>query len=537
MTKGMKLLLSMAAAFFLSASVYSKPASSNVANKKSSGAKALQPATVGKAAPAKQSSAKKKDVIHGLDTLKGTIEHALRQPSKRTEAENKVRAQNEEIIKSRAGFLPQISAQASWELSRANSSAVGGVGSGGATKQTSNMKKVGVGLSQNLFNGFGTIAECDQVKSQIGAAWQEYYAAEQEFLLNVIKSFYTLYYAKKAVELNEINCKAYEQNVADAKVKEMAGAATSSEVADAESYLSSAKANLLVAKSQLVAAVSNYVKETGEMPPENLRLVEDGIKIPKDQKAILDTALKGNKSLLQAKSSLDAGKAAIRVAEAPFLPTVDLQAGVNRVDGFSKGYDGNGGEVPDNSSFGPKNATEFSAGISLKMPLYTGGVRNAKLRQAVLQKKQAEHALLNARGTVVANVESTVSQYFTYLNNIPNYEQSVKSGEIAATNMMKEVEVGTKSRSDALQTQRNLHQARIEKNKADLDGTIAKFTLLQLQGKLTFNTLGIGGGKQFDPRKHYEQVSCLFSGVDNGDDDDDVSTAASSVEVETGSSD
>ncbi|MFN7109827.1 MAG: TolC family protein, partial [Brevundimonas sp.] len=160
--------------------------------------------------------------------------------------------------------------------------------------------------------------------------------------------------------------------------------------------------------------------------------------VPADFDAAMETALARNPGVLSAGYSLQAAEAAVAAARAEYLPSVRATASY----GGTATDLGNLDELADRRS--------FTAGATLSVPLFTGGLNRSRVAQALEQANAAQIAVEGERRTVLQNVSSAYAQVLSTRSNVAAGEEAVRAASVAAEGVRQEAQVGLRTTLDVL---------------------------------------------------------------------------------------
>ena len=354
-------------------------------------------------------------------------------------------------------------------------------------------------LSQNLFNGFGTVYEVDYNKARILAAANHYIEnandAAYRFIdayVNTIKNRDLLCIAKANVTFNEdiyakVN-KLYE-----------GGMTTRSESEKADTALSLAKANYVVAENNLNDTLYNLERVLGRRVKaselENTSFAGD---IPATLEDMQAYAKSHNPSVLVNVYNIKAAKAQKGVAYKNYYPKIDAFARQ------SWGNDLGGIDAKDN---------RFKVGVTLSYNLYRGGSDEAQI-QKNLSKIHQENEIqrdtirkLDEQGGLSWAAKTYLAEQLVHLKR---YETtSAKTLEL----YQKEYDLGRRTLLDLLVAQNDHVSSQSQIVVAENSLLFAYYRVLDSMGSMVQNVLGSKA------EKHTQIVGLKV--LDNGHDNDD----------------
>ncbi len=178
--------------------------------------------------------------------------------------------------------------------------------------------------------------------------------------------------------------------------------------------------------------------------------------------------------MLRARAGLETAKLEIDKSKAGELPTVDAvaQLGANYASGSSNQI------VPGTTRIG-------SVGVELNWPLYTGGIVQNQIKEAVALEERSRNEYDNARRTVAQN---TRVAFFS----VQSGEALVKALETAEASSKLSLEatqlgyrVGVRVNIDVLNAQTQLFQTQRDLFKSRYDVLVGSLRLRQASGQLT----------------------------------------------------
>ncbi|GAM60778.1 type I secretion outer membrane protein [Vibrio ishigakensis] len=193
---------------------------------------------------------------------------------------------------------------------------------------------------------------------------------------------------------------------------------------------------------------------------------------------LVQQASKENLQLLAGRIQKDIAKEQITLADVGHLPTISLTSGYS----YQKNYD-----MPNDPVAGQKMDDDenlFNLGISIDLPVYSGGRVTSEGKQAEFQYIVASQELEETFRDVQKNVRAYNNNIRSSIGSIDAYKQSVVSAKSALTATEQGFAVGTRTIVDVLDSTQSLYQA--EKNLSDAR---YQYILSQIQLKQVLGTL------------------------------------------------
>jgi outer membrane protein TolC len=272
----------------------------------------------------------------------------------------------------RAAYLPTVDLGAS--LTRARST------TGTATTLTA----PSLSIDYLLFDFGGRNAETEAARQTLIAADYTHNQAIQDVILRVEQAYYDYLDAKALLTAQAATIKERQTSLDSAEARHRAGVATIADELQARTALSQAQltyetidGNLhklrgTIATTMGLPATTPF--EAGELP---LDIPTQEVSDAAD--ALIAQAVTDRPDLAAARAAVEQARARVKVVRSQGLPTLGLGASVAPV--FANGLQ--------------RQITPYSAGVSLRFPLFTGFRNTYDIRAAELETKLASE---NARG-------------------------------------------------------------------------------------------------------------------------------------------
>lgn len=327
----------------------------------------------------------------------------------------------------------------------------------------------GVNIRQPIWEGGRVRANVSAAEARIEAARVRLQAAEFQLVTDTVTAYADVIRNAEVVRLNENQVRVLEQQLRASQDRFEVGDLTRTDVAQSEARLAQARANLIASRGQQVVIDQAYQRLVGRLP-RNLAPLPPLPPIPATAEQARDAAFVSN-PLLRA-SRLDERAAAddVRAVKAGRLPSVGVTVGA--------GYTHATGNIAAITGFSPQ------IGVSAGMPLFTGGLIAAQVRQA--QARQSE--LLETISQTERLVSEAATDNWALVKTadavIDSAEVQVRANALAAEGVRQENEVGSRDILDVLNAEQELLNSRVTLAQAERDRYVATFELLEAMGDL-----------------------------------------------------
>lgn len=431
------------------------------------------------------------------ETIKGALAKAYENNSSLNSARAGVRVTDEGVAIAKSGYRPTVTGDASASYSSNNSTAFGGSGrltTGG----------FGITISQSLFDGFRTKNNVAAAESQVLAQRQNLRNTEQNILFDAASAYMDVIRDRKIAAFRKKNLAFLQEQVRAADARFEVGEGTRTDVAQADASRQSAIAQLNAAEAQAKSSAAVYRQIVGEEPGKLEPAAPIVNLLPKSIEQSLQAAALEHPAIQANSHVVDATEFGVKVAEGALLPTIGVEAGLER-------------NFRDNSPNGFGTAADSttdtaSVGLRLTVPIYQGGKGSATVRQ---QKEQLGRARIDidvSRDQVRAAVTSAWAQMMAAQAAVVANQQLVSAAQLALDGVVEERKVGQRTTLDVLNAQKDVTDARISLAQSERDVVVASFAVLSASGRLSIKRLGLGVAEH-KPEEHYEAVKDKWFGL------------------------
>lgn len=294
---------------------------------------------------------------------------------------------------------------------------------------------------------------------------------EAAVLEAVVTAFANLLYDQQSLEIAQADIALLDNQVADARARFKLGNATRTDVARLEAQRASAGATLAGAQASLAIDSARYRATVGHEPGTLALGPNAPDALPGTLDQARERALAANPLLRQSQRAIEAQDARVEQARAGGRPTVSL-------DG-SYGYDANLAASTDRTF--PRAS---SAGLTLRIPILTGGLIRSQVRQAEATRRATEYDSDEAGREAVLAVDTAWAALISAKAQGDANAQSEQAADLALKGVRAEYAFGLRSTLDILVADESLRSAQLAlaRNRSDL--IIAQAALLHATGML-----------------------------------------------------
>jgi len=380
----------------------------------------------------------------------------------------------EEVVQARAPLLPQMSAGLDMTDSRASDPS-GSVDSGGSLRS----RNLTANVSQVVFD-VSKWARLDAARARANAQDASYRLAEQDLLIRVATAYFNVLLATDNLSTVQANESAYLQQVDQADQRFRNGLSAQVDVEQARAYSAAARTNTIAARKAVDDARDALAEITG-VAPSTFMMLRESLPMtppsPDNPQAWVDMALQSNPALRAQQLTIAAADSSVEAARAGHLPTVSAGVTVGRSATW-----------PTTVGVGSDGRT-ITVGLTLSVPLFSGGAISSQVRQAAavrdgardsleLQRRQVARSTLERYRSVIAGIEQTLAS-----------RESVESAQKALDSTRVGLGLGTQTMTDLLLAIGSLTTAQSYYSQARHQYVLGRLLLLQSAGTLSESDL------------------------------------------------
>lgn len=441
--------------------------------------------------------------------LIGVYEDALRYDTQIRQAEATMSAAKEANPQAWAALLPQLSG--SYQLARQKESihqTQAFPGPGGELQpfplnETAYNSAHGyqLNLTQSLFS-WVNIETLVQAHKKVAQAEAQYRAAQQDLINRVATAYFNVLNAVDSLAAQQASLDALTRQLDQANKRFQVGLIAITDVKEAQAAHDAAAAAVIDGKRNLTAmqnalrVITSQDYPELEKPGENMPLLTPQ---PADPQRWISTSMDQNLSLVAARLAADVARDQVSIAFGGHLPTVSL-SGV-RSDQHTTADEilAFGTAPPGRLSGIPGDIVNNQIGIQISVPLFSGGLVHAQVRQAQFQWIAAKDNVQTVSRQTEAQARDAYEGVVSEVARVEALKQGVVSAETALRATEAGAQVGTRTTVDVLTERQNWVSAQTTYAQARytylLDivalrlaaGTLDEGTLKEINGWLTVN--------------------------------------------------
>ena len=329
-------------------------------------------------------------------------------------------------------------------------------------------------LARNLYDGGQQDENLILRTLQRDIAEARYLAAEQHVILSASEAYLNVLRASREVALNDTNLVRLGEHVAAAQARLEAGAATKTQVAQAEARLSRAQTTLISSLAALSTAEDAFQTLTG-LAAEGMESDIAPATMPATLLEADDLARNAHPDITLANLNLAASGQEFRALLASLRPTVAFSLSANETMAEGSRSD----------------KTELSANLTLSSPLMPTGSVRAKARSLSSSLEATKMERADTLRQVSLNVRNRYRELEAAQAQMAAVEAELAASQLVAEGITTEFQFGQKTTLDVLDAEQEVSDAELRMINARHAIFQAGFRLQAAMGQLTASALGM----------------------------------------------
>lgn len=384
----------------------------------------------------------------------------------------------EKINEARGSLLPQLGLGASADYKS---------GYRDARDTESNSIGASLTLTQSVFN-MALWRQLNMQEKTAGMSDVTYQTSQQKLILDTATAYFDVLRAIDSLSFIEAQKEQVYRQLDQTTQRFNVGLVAITDVQNARANYDSVLAQEVVGRNQLDNALEKLRQVSGiyYINLASLNIGRFSTTSPDSIEKLLKDAEERNLSLLSARLGQDLARENIRLAQSGHLPTVDLNAST----GVSNSHS-HGSALPPATVGNSRNSYngQNSIGLSVSIPLYTGGRTSSQVEQAQYGFTSASEELESVYRSIVQIARSSYNNISASISSIKAYQQVVVSAQSSLDATEAGYQVGTRTIVDVLNATTTLYDAKQKLSNARYDYLINQLNIEYARGTLNENDL------------------------------------------------
>ena len=409
---------------------------------------------------------------HAEDLLQ-TYELARTGDPQLSAAEASRRATREGAVQARAALLPQVDGSATYRQSRSTGPSTqtqldpttgDPIRFSGDSETESHSRSLGVDVNQVLFD-FGRFSRVKSQSALSEAADFQLRSAGDTLITRTSAAYFNVLVAIETLAAAEAQEAALKKQFDFASKRLEVGLAPITDVHEARAQYDSARANTIVTRNALEDAYQALAEITGQ-PVRNLKALPADFQPQLPEKGGADawvaSAIDNNPALKAQALQVRSAEADVTTARAGHLPTLYFSGSYGKTTSWGENTFSSS-NPPFSSTFPIGSDSKGpSWGITLSVPLFSGGATQSQVRQALAQRDLAQDQYEQQKRALERNTRNAYQTLVAGISEIEARRLALVSAQSAYDASQVGLEVGTRTVIDVLINQQNLFNAQRE---------------------------------------------------------------------------
>ncbi|WP_242458036.1 TolC family outer membrane protein [Halomonas sp. YLGW01] len=411
----------------------------------------------------------------GADLL-GIASDALENDASLAAARANLNSTRESREVANGDLLPQLTASGQLAHNRTYDSQQSTL-SGQGSDDTYNSGSLSLAASQALYDA-ANARDVEAAERQIDQQTLELVADEQQLLFDASSAYFEILRANDILAARQAQERAISRQLEQAREQFEVGLIAITDVEEARASFDQARAERITAQSDLEVSFEELERLTGKRYSSIQGLAEElavELPTPSDRDAWVDLALEESPLLKSAMAGVEVSRANVETSKAARLPVVEAFADYDYADSDRDQYEGH-----DSAS---------QVGVSVSLPLYTGGSTSAQIRQSTYTLESSQYEAEAQRRSTIQQVRSLFTQVRNDVATVEARRQAVVSNRSALDATRSGYEVGTRNIVDVLDAEQSLYDAISNLAEARYDYVLDLLELRQQAGTLNVEVI------------------------------------------------
>ena len=344
-----------------------------------------------------------------------------------------------------------------------------GGGGGGSSGSSRGDRRFDVPLNAraNLFNGFRDVANLRAAGATIEQRRALLLDLQATVLLDVARTYYQVLRSERSVEVLRRSVEVQDERVRDMRARRRAGVARPLDVAQTEAQAASTRVTLIAAESDVRNGRTLLAFLTGA-PVQDSPLA-DGLLIPAPLPAVDDVlteAAAAREDLAAARAGVDAARQDVEVAVGQYYPSVTLNLNTYL--------------------YRESNPTDsdWNGLLSMNLPIFTGGVIHANVRDAWSRFRQTVLDESFTRREILRDVESAYGDLLSSTRRLEELDTQLTAAQEALRQAEASYDAGLGTNLERVTSQAQLLNAQLDIASESFDQKVFYLNLLRASGRL-----------------------------------------------------
>ena len=331
----------------------------------------------------------------------------------------------------------------------------------------------GLNLTQTLFDK-EKLARFKQSKSETTQSQFELAAAHQDLILRLTTAYFDILTAKSHLAFVQAEKEAVAKQLQQAQKRFEVGLTPITDAKEAQAAYDLAVSDEIAARNSLENSYHRLEVITNQNIQQLMSLRDDidvVVPQPDDPEIWISQALSDNFDVLAKKIATNIVRQEIDVQQAGHYPSLELfaQKNVSDVRG----------------GISPRESDDTQLGVSMNVPLFSGGITYYRSKQAAQRHREALEILKETQREVRRSAREAYLNVGTSISQITALERAVESAQAAVDANQAGFNVGTRTSAEVLIALKDLFRTQRDYTEARHNYVLNTLRLKQAAGRLS----------------------------------------------------
>jgi len=417
-------------------------------------------------------------------SLERAQEIALQKNPQLQSAQKDVKKARARVVQTRGNLMPSLNAYAQYNHNfelPVISIDIPGVGKQEIPMGTKENITAGVQAQMPLFMGFSIHSGYQIAKEGETISHNQLTITKQQIVLQVRQAYYNALFTKELIAVAQEALDNAQQNLNQVQKQKDVGSASGFDLLRAKVQVANTRPQVIAAQhrfDQTLTGLRTAIGLNKEMPMTVTGQLEYTTSSLADSslKALQDYAYQHRLELKNVRQQRDIQEKNLTIARAKFMPTLSASANLQHQ------------MQQENLDMSRKDfVRSISGGLSLSIPLFSGGSHYAGVQQAQVDLRQVDDTEQQVKNMVAAEVESAYYSLIDAKEKIESQSQTIDQAEESVRLAELMYREGTTTQLDVLNAQLALQQAR-----SNYSQYLLQYNVAQDQLHKAINQFGFG---------------------------------------------
>lgn len=311
--------------------------------------------------------------------------------------------------------------------------------------------------------------------------------AQETLAYDVAEAYAGVLYQNEVHQAARAATQVYENELQQTTLAISLGNATRVDVDEAQANRDLFRAKEIEAHNNLSAAAAKYRRLTGlehyAIAPISAACLLQGAQTGKEQD-LYQRALAHNSQIRSARAQWEIAKTGVYQAHSAHLPTVNFQAsyGTN----WSRAEDSN---LLDEMFGTTSKSTNTHLGVSVSVPIFSGGQQMSQSREAVYTREQMRYSLIDAQQKVKEELHNALLNMTNSRSLVTSTQQMIRSEQNKIRSTATGKKLGLRTKMDELNAYQSYYEAVKNNAEARYKLLMAKVSQARATGDLGHNAI------------------------------------------------